>query len=350
MVPFVFQYRTNTRIRALNIALIAVSMVSYFFWDINYQLMTIIQTKQLYSQSVLASSNAFIRVFYNVYADPTGGDIALNRARDYVREQMGLIQPSLHQVFIRSIGAQFKVENATHVQHDDQGDEMGTLKLLWDYCQKTEDLVVYIHNKGSLHPSKENDSLRQWITRAALSKECSNMPRKCNVCSWRFSPFPHPHNSGNMWAAKCEYVKKLIDPLLFETRMSQLYPTIVNTWKGWMVGVGRHAAEHWVHSHPSVQPCDVSTSDFVWGYDNLPEDDSFELQTFPRTDYNFKVLEREEEYREHPYAHSLDDRLKEYDFLYNETLPASWYGYEFYFNRSLALHFEYPFSKWLKII
>ena len=59
-------------------------------------------------------------------------------------------------------------------------------------------------------------------------------------------------------------------------------------------------------------------------------------QTFPRTDYNFK------EYREHPYAHSFDDRLKEYDFLYNETLPVSWYGYEFYNNRSLTLHFQYP--------
>ena len=57
----------------------------------------------------------------------------------------------------------------------------------------------------------------------ALSKECAMMPEDtCNVCSSRFSPVPHPHTSGNMWLARCDYIKKLIDPLIFEAAMNSL--------------------------------------------------------------------------------------------------------------------------------
>jgi hypothetical protein len=195
-----------------------------------------------------------IKVFFNVYASPS--DVASRqRAKQYVDEQMAMLLPE-HQVFVRSIGAQLHVENATHVQHEEEGTEIGTLKLLWDHCQKEDlddgEIVVYLHNKGSFHPKKSNDLLRKWLTRAALSKECSNMPSSCNVCSYRMSPLPHPHTSGNMWAAKCEYIKKLIDPTKFGAKMEQLYYNGAKTEgvgdPG--IGTGRFAAEHWVHSHP----------------------------------------------------------------------------------------------------
>lgn len=32
------------------------------------------------------------------------------------------------------------------------------------------------------------------------------------ICSSRMSPLPHPHTSGNMWLAKCDYISQLIDP------------------------------------------------------------------------------------------------------------------------------------------
>ena len=135
-----------------------------------------------------SSGSDRIKVFYNVYANPAD-DAAMHRAKDYVKEQMALIIPDRHQVLIRSIGAKFKVNNATHIQHDNGGNEVVTLKLLWKYCQeKPSEKVVYLHNKGSFHPSKENDLLRKWLTRAALSEECASMPLSCNVCSWRMSP------------------------------------------------------------------------------------------------------------------------------------------------------------------
>ena len=37
------------------------------------------------------------------------------------------------------------------------------------------------------------------------------------------------------------------------------------------IGKGRFAAEHWIHSHPSVMPCDLSKDKLcVWPYDNIP--------------------------------------------------------------------------------
>jgi hypothetical protein len=53
-----------------------------------------------------------ITVFYNVYADPD----RIDNARDIVSEQMQHIMPE-HRVFVRSIGAQFPIENATRIQH-----------------------------------------------------------------------------------------------------------------------------------------------------------------------------------------------------------------------------------------
>jgi len=267
-----------------------------------------------------SSGSDRIKVFYNVYANPAD-DAAMHRAKDFVKEQMAVIIPDRHQVLIRSIGAKFKVNNATHIQHDNGGNEVVTLKLLWKYCQeKPSEKVVYLHNKGSFHPSKENDLLRKWLTRAALSEECASMPLSCNVCSWRMSPLPHPHTPGNMWAARCEYIRKLIEPVEFEWKMAQFYnesgdnPTI---------GTGRYAAEHWVHSHPSIEACDLSTSDYIWGYNDIPEvRDGFKLEAAPRYDWN--VFSGGWDYMK------FVDRWEEYKFLYNETPPASWFGWKFY--------------------
>jgi hypothetical protein len=282
------------------------------------------------SSSSIHQSN--IKVFFNVYANPADA-ASRRRAKEYVDEQMALLIPE-HHVLARTIGAQLEIENATHVQHEEEGTEMGTLKLLWDYCQKEDlphgEIVVYLHNKGSFHPSKKNDLLRKWLTRAALSKECSSMPSSCNVCSYRMSPLPHPHTSGNMWAAKCEYIKQLIDPTEFGVRMDQLYN---NGEKAEGegdpgIGTGRFAAEHWVCSHPRVQPCDLSTSDYAWAYDGLQEVDKLKLEAAPRYGWDklSKGLSR------HDPRFGFDHRVAEYKFLYNETPPVSWFGWDFYRN------------------
>jgi hypothetical protein len=122
-----------------------------------------------------------------------------------------------------------------------EGSEFETLGLLWNYCRDSphaeNDTVVYIHNKGSFHPSKENTMFRRFITPGALSRECSEMPPECNICSFRFSPLPHPHSPGNMWAARCNYIKLLLDPIKFEWEMERFIISV--RWKNIRLQLGQ---------------------------------------------------------------------------------------------------------------
>ena len=95
------------------------------------------------------------------------------------------------------------------MQHYPEGGEDLTYHVLWNYCRNNpyhNAKVVYLHSKGSFHDSSQNTDLRKFITNSALSKECANLPDQCDVCSYRMSPFPYPHTSGNMWLARCDYV------------------------------------------------------------------------------------------------------------------------------------------------
>ncbi len=290
-------------------------MPRVMFEDTSRGVMSILEYDQ--DDNELQENKTIVPVFYNVYAHPK----RINITKNIFNEQMALLRPE-HKVFVRSIGFPVEIHNATHVRHDENGDEAETLGLLWDHCQDNlDDIVVYIHNKGSFHPSKKNDILRRFLTRGALSEECSNMPTTCDVCSSRMSPLPHPHTSGNMWAARCDYVKKLIDPLKFNEAMR----TKVHPKQNACIGTGRYAAEHWVHSHPSVRPCDLSTSNFTWNYNGVPEGD-FEMQLEPAPRFE---LSRYEKKNVCPKPR-LFRILSEYRDLYNETPTASWWGWDFH--------------------
>uniref|UniRef100_A0A7S2A067 Uncharacterized protein n=1 Tax=Ditylum brightwellii TaxID=49249 RepID=A0A7S2A067_9STRA len=265
-----------------------------------------------------------VPVFYNVYADVA----RISLATSIIKEQITQLRPE-HEVFIRSIGAAVKVENATLIRHDEEGDETGTLGLLWQHCRNhTTDKVVYIHNKGSFHPSAANDKLRRFLTRGALSEECLSMPPSCNICSSRMSPIPHPHTPGNMWLARCEYIKKLINPLEFNLRMVQVYNP--KRKDNSCVGTGRYAAEHWIHSHPSNMPCDLSSDDYTWNYDGVPTSD-FEMKLEPAPQFEMKKYEKPTNGCGPIQGTMIKPRLKEYESLYpNETVPESWWGWKFF--------------------
>ena len=81
-------------------------------------------------------------------------------------------------------------------------------------------MVVYLHSKGSFHDSTGQKQLREYLTKGALSEECLTLPNQCNVCSTRISPHPHLHVPGIMWASRCDYVSRLVDPLAFEDAMT----------------------------------------------------------------------------------------------------------------------------------
>ena len=181
------------------------------------------------------SNRESIPVFYNLFVNPDlKSDVP--RVIGLVEEQLSLLPPKNHDIFVTTIGMHVNISaatmmnnsNATEIGYHEVGSEILTLHSLWEYCQNHADQsVMYLHSKGSFHNRPENDLLRRFVTIGAA--ECSlHMDRSrqhdavsssCDVCSSRFSPYPHPHTSGNMWTAKCSYVAKLINPLDFEERM-----------------------------------------------------------------------------------------------------------------------------------
>ncbi|GFH53888.1 hypothetical protein CTEN210_10364 [Chaetoceros tenuissimus] len=267
-----------------------------------------------------------IPVFYNVYTRDLNAT-SIETSKSIVDEQMDHMKP-FHQVHVRFIGTSFAINNTKTIEYDKEGDEFGTLELLHNYCKENPtDTAVYLHNKGSFHPKPENDSLRRFLTRGALSQECANMPEDtCNVCSSRMSPLPHPHTSGNIWVAKCEYIAKLQNPFKFQKQIDSLYPNPFPRES--CTGSGRYASEHWVQSHPSIMPCDLSTDkNFTWGYANVPEAD-FEIDLRPAPRFDYEIYEK---LRTCP-SHTLHHRLNEYQFLYKENPSLSWWGWKFYEN------------------
>jgi hypothetical protein len=135
-------------------------------------------------------------------------------------------------------------------------------RVLKQYCKDYPAAkVVYLHSKGSFNPMEVNERLRRFQTRGELLEECANLPSSCNVCSSRMSPIPHPHPSWNMWLAKCDYVQKLTNLMTLKKKTKELRYSPNNGNKprnNACIGKGRFAAEHWIHSHPSVMPCDLS--------------------------------------------------------------------------------------------
>lgn len=270
-----------------------------------------------------------IPVFYNAYINPE--NIALSES--IVKEQISQLSPR-HKLFVRSIGVSSNIyQNATVIRHDEVGDENMTLGLLWEHCvNHPNDTVVYLHNKGSYHSNKENDRLRKFITRGVLSEECSNMPLSCNVCSSRMSPLPHPHVSGNMWVARCNYIKKLINPMKFKEKINKFLDGLnLVVGEPSCHGRGRYAVEHWVFSHPSNNPCDLSSGSFVWSKNGVPKGDFKKvLKLAPRYEkkaYKIPGICVDENESS---GDKIEHRLREYDFLYNELPPKTWWGWKFW--------------------
>jgi hypothetical protein len=189
-----------------------------------------------------------IPIFYNLFVNT---ETDAPRVKALVEEQLSLIPPNAnHPIYYNSIGFLMDIPNATLLQHHEKGSESVTLFAMWNYCKEHHnDNVIYMHSKGSFTSGAENDRLRRFLTRGVLSDECRNMPSTCNICSSRFSPLPHPHTSGNMFVARCDYIRKLVDPTRIRNKMSFIdrYPAE----RPWCKGRERFSLEHWSYSHPS---------------------------------------------------------------------------------------------------
>ena len=295
-----------------------------------------------------ASTTENIAIFYNLFIKSRGD---WDRVKRLVNEQLANKIPRTRYnltIHLTSIGIDpfsntmdsffnTSIANQTvHLGHYESGDEKLSLHALWEYCRNnnTKDAkVIYMHSKGSFNPSWENDNLRKYLSRGALSEECLGLSQTCNVCSSRMSPLPHPHTPGNMWLARCNYVKKLLDPLDFAKRMKHAYQHVDREgYPPHCFGLRRYAQEHWIHSHPSVQPCDLDPSpEYVWNYRGIPNNGKFKnarLQEAPRFMYQTYEIDSVQNVCGINAGNFLSIRQKEYEKLYNESQPPdSWFGW-----------------------
>jgi hypothetical protein len=285
-----------------------------------------------------SKTKKIIPIFYNLFVKDRG---SMPKAKAIFDEQRSSMLPE-HKLFVVSLGYDVTPSHLQFVPNDEtrvkileqrpQGDESVTLQMLWQYCQVVPDedahetLVVYLHSKGSFHPSRLNHALRKALTAGALSKECAELPDSCNVCSFRMSPLPFPHTPGNMWLSRCSYIKKLVSPTTFQVKMEEFYKG-----RDTCNGRSRWSQEHYIHHHKDVKPCDLlERESYTWSYDrslngNFKKDlqpaPRFNISTFlkPKTCDGFGIDVRQ--------------RLELSHLIYNDTsFDKDWYGWKFFPN------------------
>jgi hypothetical protein len=247
-----------------------------------------------------------LQAFYNMFIPPSNETVS-PVVRDMISEQLTQMLKShgasafdlvIHIVslghvvdaaWIENICASVMSSSTTNnkfqcalVAQFPEGDEVQTLTHVHDYCRAHEsELVLYFHNKGSFHPSTMNDNWRRAITVALSSDLClvkMTEPDRgdalsCDTCSMLFDPLPGPHYPGNMWAARCSYIAKLL-PLPDYQQRHQVVDNWIQDQIGknifaddgvllffWETSLGRNRfeSEHWLAGHPSVRPCDLAT-------------------------------------------------------------------------------------------
>ncbi|KAL7545393.1 hypothetical protein ACHAWF_008742 [Thalassiosira exigua] len=170
------------------------------------------------------------------------------------------------------------------LEHREEGSEAVTLQDVHDFCSGLDDgggngtdvRVAYLHSKGSYHPLPTNHIWRRIMTDAALHPDCLRPPDdRCDVCGAQFYIKYAIMFPGNMWTAKCSYIKTLIPPNTGEyerrKRDSVKHFLFLRLWGALQAildkdsvehyGLDRYMWEHWVASRPQVRPCEVHTTD-----------------------------------------------------------------------------------------
>ena len=121
-----------------------------------------------------------------------------------------------------------------------------------------------------------------------------------------------------------DYVFKSSDPKIPK-------PSIEQVEAGYYVGLKRFASEHWIGSHPHLQPCDVYDGKYLAGYIDLPSRGEEiwkpNLQQAPR--YPISIFQK----RAPPSGEWFcgQTRIIEYHFLYGRLpIPNTSFIWKFY--------------------
>lgn len=262
------------------------------------------------TNSSVSMTSPKVSIFYNAFASSNPFGLSAANPISIIEEQLRQVASAfstsdLPTIYYTTIGPSnddvLEVCHSLgltcrHLQHFSVASESVTLTRVHEYCNKFPlHSVVYLHNKGSLHHSHSQDLWRQALTASATSIDCLQRslraPFGCNVCGLLFQPLPASHFPGNMWSATCQYVKQLLPPKEYHTQRPAIDEWIKRERNAFLfrpeshfVGKKRYEAEHWIGSHPSLRPCDVSISPNleVWTKQASAEP-ALKLQRAPRS-------------------------------------------------------------------
>ena len=257
-------------------------------------------------QDVWSQPSSLVRtadhaIFYHIYVPLANNTKA--RALEIIQEQIEQVASSVATnsstiLYYNTIGdnatdipmfideiCEAKALTCRHKAHYDRGFEEITLQNLYDFCasdQSSNASVTYLHSKGTFHGSPANDRLRRHLTAAALSEHCLSPPKNyssCNACGLFFAAAKSAFFPGNMYTARCDYVRKLKTPDTYHDAVTEVVKDlllmsvrnqiVLNHMFSPMpssLGIDRYTNEMWIGSHPSLEPCSVSPDKHAWEY------------------------------------------------------------------------------------
>jgi hypothetical protein len=175
--------------------------------------------------------------------------------------------------------------------------DFATTSYLWDKLDPSFRIIylrTFDHDARPMTASNtaSADVFRTALTQAPLTEECNTTPL-CNVCGYQFNTQSTLFFPGNMWSAELTYIRKLLSPHQYrklynnkivpqvlkmilsptlDKNQSPLAATVFPIEDDRVLLSRRYSAEHWITSHPQVQPCDWSIHQHrIYHYDNFPD-------------------------------------------------------------------------------
>ena len=308
-----------------------------------------------------------LAIFYHIFVPPD--DHGAKNARDIIYQQIHELGQALSKtpnfpsspLYYTSVGKEIQedfmnlicqsypeqIRSCHRLKHIVTGFEEHTLQELFLHCQEHQDhRVIYLHTKGSYHASAGQNRWRRHLTDAVASPECvvKAVYEDCDLCGLLFRTRPTHHFTGNIFNAKCSYIRRLIAPLEFEARMNSVFDgarrlvdngtltsTLFDISIPWNIGIKRYAMEHWHGSHPSSEIiCDVATNPDIrfWkslrAEDRRPED--WQFRRFPRQPLpGLPIALEEDDSKRRKEYFLLAGHIFKWFLLYGEApAPSSW--------------------------
>lgn len=253
-------------------------------------------------------SKKFPCIFYNVYVPPDATSEQVRAEMHFIQQQIATLaapiqtpwaflskKPRLyyltmgHDALSRGdlcINSTSSIDchrlPPNHVPQRQYRGEM--LRHVFEFCRSNPtQKVIYIQNHdpapntsvSAAWDDRQRKRLLMHATMAVTNNGCLDVlaesDDQCNVCGLVFYNIPKPMMAGNIWAAHCSHVIKLLPPKDFVKKMRDFVTRalILKLWTKFMfnfvearmdhLGYDAYALEHWIGSHPYLVPCSLST-------------------------------------------------------------------------------------------